>query len=44
MRVYWAQVCLLSGGGGYIGEDKTVMCSRADEGVDSHIGEGCAEQ
>jgi len=37
-------VCSLLGGKGYIGEDKTVICLRADGGVDGHIEEGYAEQ
>ena len=44
MCVYWAQVYLLLGGGGCIGEDKTVVCLRADKGVDGRIEEGHAEQ
>ena len=44
MRVYRAQVCSLLGGGGCIGEDKTVVCLRVDGGVDGRIEEGRVEQ
>ena len=35
MRAYRARACSLLGGGGYIGEDRIVVCLREGGGVDS---------